>query len=142
LAYILKTLVEQRFAARDTPLTIVRKNIGYELRSASPVAFDCEYVRTLGYGAVEFFLNQRTDIQRLHGALSCLVDGKLQFLDFADLLDPVTGKSRVRIVDTNKPSLQNCPPVHDPIGKRRPRGPRQVKNAGAGDIEPEQDLQA
>jgi 6-phosphofructokinase len=106
LAYILKTLVEQRFAARDTPLTIVHKNIGYELRSASPVAFDCEYVRTLGYGAVEFFLNQRTDIQRLHGALSCLVDGKLQFLDFADLLDPVTGKSRVPIVDTNKPSYK------------------------------------
>lgn len=38
--------------------------------------------------------------------MSCLVDGKLQFLDFADLLDPVTGKSRVRIVDTNKPSYK------------------------------------
>jgi ATP-dependent phosphofructokinase / diphosphate-dependent phosphofructokinase len=106
LAYILKTLVEHRFAARGTPLTIVHKNIGYELRSASPVAFDCEYVRTLGYGAVEFFLNQRADIQKLTGALICLVDGKLQFLDFADLLDPTTGKSRVRMVDTNKPSYK------------------------------------
>jgi 6-phosphofructokinase 1 len=55
---------------------------------------------------VEFFLSQRTDIQRLHGALSCLVDGKLPSLDFADLLDPVTGESRVRIVDTNKPSYK------------------------------------
>ncbi|HSE86356.1 MAG TPA: 6-phosphofructokinase, partial [Candidatus Binatia bacterium] len=86
LAYILKTLVEQRFAARSTPLTIVHKNIGYELRSASPVAFDCEYVRTLGYGAVEFFLNPLPGVQKPAGALICLVDGKLQFLDFTGLL--------------------------------------------------------
>ena len=106
LAYILKTLVEQRFAARGAPITVVHKNIGYELRSAPPIAFDCEYVRTLGYGAVEFLLNHRTDVQRLTGALSCLVDGKLKFLDFADLLDPITGKSRVRVVDINKPSYK------------------------------------
>ena len=75
-----------------------------KLRSASPVAFDCEYVRTLGYGAVEFFLGQRAE--KLPGALICLVDGKLQFLDFADLLDPKTGKSRIRVVDVDKPSYK------------------------------------
>src|SRR5678816_1224484 len=106
LAYILKTLVEHRFAARGTPITVVHKNIGYELRSASPIAFDCEYVRTLGYGAVEFFLNHRQHTEKLAGALICLVDGKLQFLDFADLLDPKTGKSRIRVVDVNKPSYK------------------------------------
>jgi 6-phosphofructokinase 1 len=106
LAYILKTLVEHRFAARGTPITVVHKNIGYELRSAYPIAFDCEYVRTLGYGAVEFFLNPRQDAEKLAGALICLVDGKLQFLDFADLLDPKTGKSRIRVVDVNKPSYK------------------------------------
>jgi len=106
LAYILKTLVEHRFAARGTPITVVHKNIGYELRSASPIAFDCEYVRTLGYGAVEFFLGPRQDAKKLDGALICLVDGKLQFLDFADLLDPKTGKSRIRVVDINKPSYK------------------------------------
>ena len=31
LAYILKTLVEHRFAARGAPITVVHKNIGYEL---------------------------------------------------------------------------------------------------------------
>ncbi|HVO94429.1 MAG TPA: 6-phosphofructokinase, partial [Terriglobales bacterium] len=51
LAYILKTLVEHRFASRGANIAIVHKNIGYELRSAPPIAFDCEYVRTLGYGA-------------------------------------------------------------------------------------------
>ena len=52
LAYILKNLVEHRFAGRESSIAVVHKNIGYELRSAAPVAFDCEYVRTLGYGAL------------------------------------------------------------------------------------------
>ena len=106
LAYILKTLVEQRFAARGTPITIVHKNIGYEVRSAPPIAFDCEYVRTLGYGAIEFLLDQRPESANLNGALVCLLNGKLSYLDFAELLDPKTGKSRVRLVDVHKPSYR------------------------------------
>jgi ATP-dependent phosphofructokinase / diphosphate-dependent phosphofructokinase len=106
LAYILKTLVEQRFAARGLSITIVHKNIGYEVRSAPPLGFDCEYVRTLGYGAVEFLLPQRAEPKKMNGALVCVVDGKLQHLDFAELLDPKTGKSRVRLVDVDKPSYK------------------------------------
>ena len=82
------------------------KNIGYEVRSASPLAFDCEYVRALGYGAVEFLLGNVPGAKKLSGALVCLVDGKLQYLDFAHLLDPKTGKSRVRLVDVKKPSYK------------------------------------
>jgi 6-phosphofructokinase 1 len=55
---------------------------------------------------VEFFLSRRQDVEKLAGALICLVDGKLQFLDFADLLDPKSGKSRIRVVDVNKPSYK------------------------------------
>jgi len=106
LAYVLKTLVEQRFAARGTPITIVHKNIGYELRSAPPIAFDCEYVRTLGYGAVEFLLNPPSEIGSLSGALVCLMNGRLNYLDFASLLDPDTGKSRIRSVDISTPGYK------------------------------------
>jgi ATP-dependent phosphofructokinase / diphosphate-dependent phosphofructokinase len=106
LAYILKTVVEHRFVGRDMPMSIVHKDIGYEVRSAQPIAFDCEYVRALGYGAVEFLLGQRRESEKLCGALVCLVDGKLQYLDFADLLDKKTGKSRVRLVDVGKPSYK------------------------------------
>lgn len=106
LAYILKTLVEQRFAARGGSITIVHKNIGYEVRSAPPIAFDCEYVRTLGYGAVEFLLGDPRGAAPLNGALVCLVDGKLRYLDFAGLIDPQTGKSRVRVIDVEKPSYR------------------------------------
>jgi 6-phosphofructokinase 1 len=106
LAYLLKTLVEHRFAARGEPLSVVHKNIGYEVRSAQPVAFDCEYVRALGYGAVDFLLNHQPADEKLSGAMVCLVDGKLRYLDFADLLDPRTGKSRIRLVDVMKPSYR------------------------------------
>lgn len=106
LAYILKTLVEHRFANRGTPISIVHKNIGYELRSAPPIAFDCEYVRTLGYGAVEFLLNPSAEAARLSGALVSLIDGNIEYLDFAGLLDPKTGKSRIRSVDITTPSYK------------------------------------
>jgi 6-phosphofructokinase 1 len=106
LAYILKTLVEHRFATRGAAISIVHKNIGYELRSAAPIAFDCEYVRTLGYGAAEFLLDPRAETNRLNGALVCLINGDLEYLDFTTLLDPKTGKSRIRSVDMNRPSYK------------------------------------
>jgi 6-phosphofructokinase 1 len=106
LAYILKTLVEHRFAGRGAAIGIVHKNIGYELRSAAPVAFDCEYVRTLGYGAVEFLLNPSGAAATLSGALVCRIDGKLEYLDFTALQDPESGKTRVRAVDIGTPSYR------------------------------------
>src|SRR5581483_1756406 len=106
LAYILKTLVERRFAARGQSLTIVHKTIGYELRCAPPVAFDCEYVKTLGYGAVEFLLNPGPATAAIDGALVCLVNGELEYRRFEDLLDPKTKKTAVRAVDIAKPSYK------------------------------------
>jgi len=106
LAYILKNLVEHRFAGYGLPLAIVHKNIGYELRCAAPIAFDCEYVRTLGYGAVEFLLNPASVAAQLNGALVCLVNGKLDYLDFKSLKDGATGKTRVRRVDIDAPSYK------------------------------------
>jgi ATP-dependent phosphofructokinase / diphosphate-dependent phosphofructokinase len=106
LAYILKTLVEHRFAERSQSLTIVHKTIGYELRCAPPVAFDCEYVKTLGYGAVEFLLNPSPLTTSIDGALVCVVDGELQYLKFEHLLDAETKKTSVRTVDISKPSYK------------------------------------
>lgn len=106
LAFILKTLVERRFAERGASLGIVHKSIGYELRCAPPLAFDCEYVRALGYGAIQFLLEPDPEAARLHGALVCQEEGKLRYLSFDELLDPQTGKSRIRTVDVTKPSYR------------------------------------
>jgi 6-phosphofructokinase len=106
LAYILKNLVERRFAERGRNLTIVHKTIGYELRYAPPVAFDCEYVKTLGYGAVEFLLNPDPSTSRVDGSLVCIVDGQLRYLKFEDLMDSKTKKTSVRPVDISKPAYK------------------------------------
>ncbi len=106
LAFILKTAVEQRFAGRTNRVTIVHKNIGYELRCAPPIAFDCEYVRTLGYGAASFLLNPSSELARLNGAMACVENGALRYLDFNELMNPQTGKTRIRLVDVSKPSYR------------------------------------
>jgi 6-phosphofructokinase 1 len=74
LAFILKAAVEQRFTNRMSRTNIVHKNIGYEVRCAPPLAFDCEYVRALGYGAVKFLLDPAAEAAKINGALVCLED--------------------------------------------------------------------
>ena len=106
LAFILKTVVEQRFASRPLRINIAHKSIGYEVRCAPPVAFDCEYVRTLGYGALQFLLNPDPQAAKINGAMVCVEDGKLRYLNFNELLDPQTGKTRIRLVDVSKPSYK------------------------------------
>ncbi len=74
--------------------TIIAKDIGYELRCQPPISYDREYTRYLGYSAVQFLVGGGT------GAMIMLKDGKCLPIKFADLLDPKTGKTRIRTVDT------------------------------------------
>jgi 6-phosphofructokinase len=48
---ILKAQVQERLKQLGIKVTIVPKNIGYELRCADPVPYDMEYTRDLGYCA-------------------------------------------------------------------------------------------
>lgn len=78
----------------------MESTLGYELRSAPPVPFDIDYTQSLGYGAVRFLLSETDQGQARHGALVCLDQGHLRALSFQDLRDPDTGRTRVRVVDT------------------------------------------
>ena len=98
LGKIVKDELTRRFAARGEKITLVSKDIGYELRCAPPVAFDCEYVRELGYGAVKFLFDIAPK-RRMLGGLVCIIGGKLQPIPFHKMLDPKTHKTRVRMVD-------------------------------------------
>jgi 6-phosphofructokinase 1 len=75
-------------------MTIIAKDIGYELRCQPPISYDREYTRYLGYSAVTFLAAGGT------GAMIMLKDGNCQPIKFVDLLDPKTGKTRIRTVDT------------------------------------------
>ena len=81
-------------------MTIVSKNLGYELRCADPIPFDCEYTRDLGYAAFKFLLFGGS------GALISTVGGKLSPMYFEELLDPVTHRIRVRRVDVESETYE------------------------------------
>src|SRR5437588_11854777 len=93
LARKVKAEVQGRLSARGLRVTIINKNIGYELRCADPIPFDAAYCRDLGYGAIRFLLNGGT------GAMVSIQGGKLVPLYFKDIIEPDSGKTRVRLVD-------------------------------------------
>jgi 6-phosphofructokinase len=94
LGTLIRDAVRKRLADLGLEVGIVTKDIGYELRCAKPVPFDVEYTRNLGYGAVRYLVNGGS------GALIALRGGKVEPLLLSDLIDPATGRIRVRKVDT------------------------------------------
>ena len=92
---ILKSEVQKRLREFSIKTTIVAKNIGYELRCADPIPFDMEYTRDLGYCAVKYLLEGG------NGVMVSMQGGNFVPLPFAELLDPKTGRARVRLVDIN-----------------------------------------
>ncbi len=89
----LKKNVIKRLAALGIKMTIVSKNIGYELRCADPIPFDMEYTRDLGYCAAKFLFSGG------NAAMVSLQKGNFVPIPFAQMLDPLTGRTRVRMVD-------------------------------------------
>ena len=76
-------------------LSVIDKDVGYELRCAEPNAFDIAYTRDLGAGAAEALLEGAT------GVMITRDDDAIVRVPFAELLDPVTGRTRVRRVDVS-----------------------------------------
>ena len=93
LARLLKTRVVASLAARGIRTGIVAKDLGYELRCAPPGGFDTQYCRSLGYWATCFLLDGGSE------AVATIQGGRLVPIPFRDLLDPATGKIRVRYAD-------------------------------------------
>jgi 6-phosphofructokinase 1 len=90
---ILKQQVTRRLKEFGLKATIVEKNIGYELRCADPIPFDMEYSRDLGYAAAKFILSGGS------AAMVSMQGGHFVPVDFASLIDPHTGRTRVRRVN-------------------------------------------
>ncbi len=97
---VLRDAVRDRLSELEIDMTVVTKDIGYELRCAKPVPFDVEYARTLGYGAVRYLLGGGS------GALIALSGGRVVPVTLSDLQDPNTGRVRVRMVDVTTESYE------------------------------------
>jgi 6-phosphofructokinase 1 len=74
-------------------ITIVDKEVGYELRCADPCAFDIDYTRTLGQAAVEFLLEGGSN------AMVTLQNNDIVPVPYVDLMDADTGRTGVRLVN-------------------------------------------
>jgi 6-phosphofructokinase 1 len=98
LGDILKKGVLARLRGLGIDITVASKNIGYELRCADPIPFDVEYTRMLGYCATKFLLAGG------HAAMVSLQAGKFVPIPFAEMIDPKTGRARVRRVDITSTS--------------------------------------
>jgi 6-phosphofructokinase 1 len=73
--------------------TIVDKDIGYELRCVDPTPFEMEYVKELGFSAAKHALMGGT------GDMVSIQDGVFVPIPFYAIMDPSTGRTKVRLVD-------------------------------------------
>jgi 6-phosphofructokinase 1 len=100
LGSVLKERVAQSLKSRDVDVTITSKDLGYELRCAPPGAHDIQYCRSLGYWATRFLLEGGSS------AMVTIQAGRLVPIPFGLMLDPKTGKVRVRYVDVESEMYQ------------------------------------
>ncbi len=100
LSRLMTDRVSARLRGRDLPVTIVAKHLGYELRCAPPGAHDIQYCRSLGYWATRFLLEGGSD------AMVTIQAGRLVPIPFDEMMDPQTGKIRVRLVDLKSETYQ------------------------------------
>ena len=90
---ILKRAVLARLKQFGIKSTIVAKDIGYELRCADPIPYDMEYTRDLGYCAAKVLISGG------HSLMVSMQGGRFVPVPFSELIDPQTGRTKVRLVD-------------------------------------------
>jgi ATP-dependent phosphofructokinase / diphosphate-dependent phosphofructokinase len=95
LARRLKERVSASLTARGIETSITAKDLGYELRCAPPGGYDIQYARSLGYAATRFLLTGGTE------AMVTIQGGRLVPVPFRELLDPRTGRVRLRYADVS-----------------------------------------
>jgi 6-phosphofructokinase 1 len=100
---LMKDIVTTRLEELGIKMTLIDKDLGYELRCADPIPFDAEYTRDLGYGAVKFLLSPAAD---KFGAIISFQSGGMVPLQFEDLLNPKTGRFNVRKVNVDGESYE------------------------------------
>ena len=92
---VLKTAVVARLREFGIKTTIVAKNIGYELRCADPIPADLDYTRDLGFCAARYVHAGGS------AAMISIQAGQFVPIPFERLMDPETGRAKVRLVDIN-----------------------------------------
>ncbi len=136
LTNVLRTQVREALAARGIKVTIGEKDVGYELRCGYPTAFDRDYTRDLGAGAVLTLLDGRSS------ALITRQEGRIVPIPFEEIIDPATNRSRVRGVDTSSDSYRVALALQDRITASDLEDPETVEAlARAANLSPDETRQ-
>jgi 6-phosphofructokinase len=128
---MLKQRVMADLEAIGLKTTVIAKDIGYELRCHPPISYDREYTRYLGYSAVKFLVSGGS------GAMIMLKEGVNLPIKFSDLLDPKTGKTRIRTVDINSDDYHMARRYMIRLEKEDMEGEALKKVAAAAKMPPE-----
>ena len=102
LGKVLRDRVREVLEERGFQITIGHKDVGYEVRCAAPNSFDLDYTRDLGAGAVRALLAGRS------GVMITRREKAIIPIPFEELMDPETGRTRVRMVDTSTASHESA----------------------------------
>jgi ATP-dependent phosphofructokinase / diphosphate-dependent phosphofructokinase len=100
LGRLLRSLVKKTLENLGINVTIVDKNIGYEMRAADPIPYDVEYTRNLGYGAVRFLVKGGS------GSMIVVYEGNIRPIPFVEMIEFSDGRVRVRKVDLNSEAYE------------------------------------
>lgn len=133
LGKFIKNDVKKRLENRGIKISIVDKDIGYELRCAAPIPFDRDYTRNLGYGVIKFLDEGGT------GAVINLQGGRMMPVYFSDIIDTVTGRTKVRYVDIKTEGYEVARAYMIRLEKEDFTNPEQLKHlAGVAKLTPDE----
>ncbi len=125
LGHLVRARVREGFEKHGLSATIVVKDVGYELRCVAPNAFDQNYTRDLGSGAVKTLLSGTSNV------MITRQNQKIVALPFAEILDPKTGKTRVRMLDTGVESFKTAMALQTRLGPDDLEDPDRAKRIAA-----------
>lgn len=95
---VLRRELTKQLRALGLSITVVSKNVGYELRCADPIPYDIEYTRDLGYCAAQYLLDGGT------AAMVSIQNGQFIPIPFKQMVDHATGRTKVRMVEIESQS--------------------------------------
>ncbi len=133
---IIANEVRGRLKARGIDIVIVKKNIGYELRCADPIPYDCEYTQDLGYAAMSYLEHGKS------GSMISLQGGQVIPVPLKEMIDPDTGRTQIRLVNVDSDSFRVARKYMIRLGQEDFLDQKQLlKLARAGHMTPDQFLE-
>jgi 6-phosphofructokinase 1 len=121
LGKVLRHAVEESLARRGVKIATGEKDVGYELRCNKPTAFDRDYTRDLGAGAVFALLDGKANVLITRQA------ERIVPVPFAELMDAETGRTRVRDVEVGSDWFRSARALQERVEREDLDDPRRLE---------------